>query len=171
MPVPLPADYVSYYARYVALVPEADILPVLVSEGASTAAFLAGIPPAAEQVRHPPYTWTIRQMVGHLTDTERVFAYRALWFARGGVGPLPGFDDALFVAQAPHARVPLAELADAYRHLRAANVHILGQLDATAWERRGVASDAEITVRALAYCLVGHERHHMGIVRRRLGGA
>ena len=171
MPVPLPTDYAAYYARYVALVPEADILPVLVSEAASTAAFLAGIPPGAEQVCHPPYTWTIRQVVGHLTDTERVFAYRALWFARAGVGPLPSFDDTLFAAQAPHARVPLAELTDEYRHLRAANVHLLGQLDAAVWERRGVASDAEITVRALAYCLVGHERHHMGIVRRRLGGA
>ncbi len=171
MPVPLPSDYAQYYAHYVALVPEADILPVLVSEGVKTAAFLAGIPEAAEQVCHPPYTWTIRQVVGHLADTERVFAYRALWFARGGAGPLPGFDDALFAAEAPHARVPLAELADECRHLRAANVQLLGQLDDAAWERRGVASDAAITVRALAYCLVGHERHHMGIVRRRLGAA
>jgi DinB superfamily len=169
VPVPPPTDYAPYYGRYVSLVPEADILPVLVSEAARTAEFLGRIPPAEEVVCHAPYTWTIRQVIGHLTDAERVFAYRALWFARGGAGPLPGFDDAQFATNAPHARVPLADQADEYRHLRAANVHLLGQLDEIAWERRGVASETEITVRALAYCLVGHERHHMTIVRKRLG--
>jgi DinB superfamily len=118
VPVPPPTDYAPYYGRYVSLVPEADILPVLVSEAARTAEFLGRIPPAEEVVCHAPYTWTIRQVIGHLTDAERVFAYRALWFARGGAGPLPGFDDAQFAANAPHARVPLADQADEYRHLR-----------------------------------------------------
>ena len=171
MPVPLPTEYAPFYAGYVALVPEADVLPVLRSEGAATAAFLAGIPSAEEQTTHAPYTWTIRQVVGHLIDGERVFAYRALWFARGEVGPLPGFDQGPFDAYSPHARIPLAELAAEYRDLRAANLRLFAHLDEAAWDRRGVASGAEVTVRALAYILVGHERHHMGILRRRWGKA
>lgn len=169
MPRPLPTEYAPYYETYVSRVPEEDILPALTSEIAATLAVLAGVSAEEELKLHPPYTWTFRQVVGHLLDAERVFAYRALWFARGETTPLPGFDEAAFTANAPHARVPLPELAAEFRDLRAANTRLFAQLDAAAWDRRGVASLGEVTVRALAYMIVGHERHHMTIVRTRLG--
>ena len=169
MPRPLPTEYAPYYEKYVARVPEVEILTALTAEGGATLAVLAGVSAEDELRRHPPYTWTIRQVVGHMLDTERVFAYRALWFARGETTPLPGFDEGRFSVNAPHARIPLPELAAEFRDLRAANTRLFAQLDADAWDRRGVASVGEVTVRALAYMLVGHERHHMAIVRGRLG--
>lgn len=170
MPLPSPTEYPTYYAKYITLVPEEDVVAVLKADAERTAAFLAAIPPADEFKRHPPYTWTIRQVLGHILDAERVFAYRALWFARGETAALPGFDEGPFAANAPHDRVPLPDLLDEYRHLRAASVHLFAQLDAAAWARKGVASIGEITVRALAYCVAGHERHHMTIARKRFGG-
>lgn len=169
MPRPLPTEYAPYYEKYVSRVPEGDILPVLTAEVAGTAAVLAGVSAEDELKLHPPYTWTLRQVLGHMLDTERVFAFRALWFARGEATPLPGFDESRFSVNAPHARLPLKELAAEFRDLRAVNVRLFAQLDPAAWDRRGVASNAEVTVRALAYMIVGHERHHMTIVRKRLG--
>jgi uncharacterized damage-inducible protein DinB len=169
MPRPLSADYAPYYEKYVSRVPEEDILPALTAEIAGTLTVLAGVSAEEELKLHAPYTWTIRQVVGHLLDAERVFAYRALWFARGETTPLPGFDEGPFSANAPHARVPLPELAAEFRDLRATTTRLFAQLDAAAWDRRGVASLGEVTVRALAYMIVGHERHHMTIVRKRLG--
>lgn len=169
MPRPLPTDYAPYYEKYVSRVPEEDVLPLFASEIAATLRVLAGVSAEDELKLHAPYTWTVRQVVGHLIDAERVFAYRALWFARGEVSPLPGFDEGPFTANAPHARVPLPELAAEYRDLRAANARFFAHLDPAAWDRRGVASLGDVTVRALAYMIVGHERHHMTIVRTRLG--
>lgn len=169
MPRPLTTEYGPYYEKYVSRVPEENVLPVLTSEIAATLKVLAGVSAEEELKLHAPYTWTIRQVVGHLIDGERVFAYRALWIARGETTPLPGFDEGPFDAHAPHARIPLPELAAEFRDLRAANSRFFANLDADAWDRRGVASNAEVTVRALAYMIVGHERHHMTIVRKRLG--
>lgn len=169
MPVPLSTDYAPYYSKYISRVPEPAILPVLRSEFAFTAAFLSAIPPASELILHAPYTWTVRQVVGHMLDTERVFAYRALWFARGETTSLPGFEEGPFSTNAPHSWISLPELVDEFRHLRESTCRLFEQLDEAAWERRGVASLGEITVRALAYCVVGHERHHMGILRSRFG--
>lgn len=171
MPTPSPADYAAFYANYVSLVPEGDVLAALALEQARTTDFLTRIPAAEERIHHPPYTWTIRQVIGHVLDTERVFALRALWFARGGTAELPGFDEELFAANSPHGHIPLPDLVAEYNHIRSATRHLFTQLDEVAWERRGIASGAAITVRALAYCVVGHERHHLNILRKRWGGA
>jgi hypothetical protein len=171
MPRPATIDYAPYYETYVSKVPEADVLPVLRSEIENTLAFLRGVPAAEETRLHAPYTWTFRQVLGHLIDAERIFAYRAVRFARGDTTPLPGFDEGPYVFVGEFDRLPLAEWAAEFEAVRRTTVMLFEHLPASAWERRGVASDAEMSVRALAYCIAGHERHHVGILRKRLGMA
>jgi hypothetical protein len=156
------------FGNYVALAPEENLVAALAAEGERTAAFLAGVPAADELRLHPPYAWTFRQVVGHLADAERVFGYRALRFARGDATPLPGFDENLYVANADFDRVPLTDLAAEFAALRASHVRMFNALPALAWERGGVAAGAALTVRLLARAILGHERHHLAILRRRL---
>jgi hypothetical protein len=170
MPRPDSTEYAPFYAGYVSKVPEADVLPVLRAEMAHTAAFLRGVPPADETKLHPPYTWTFRQVLGHLIDGERIFAYRAVRFARGDTTPLPGFDENPYVTAGEFDRLPLAELAAEFEAVRRSTLYLFEHLPAAAWDRRGVASVGEVSVRGLAYIIAGHERHHVGILRKRLGG-
>jgi hypothetical protein len=168
---PESTEHAPYYAKYIAHVPEHDIVAAMKSSAASTFAFLAGIPESEANVVHQPYTWTIKQVVGHLSDCERVFGYRALRFARGDSTPLPGFDENTYAAAAQHNNVPLASLVSELEHLRRSHIAFFEQLPEEAWLRRGTANNAEVSVRALAYILVGHERHHAGILRERLSKA
>ena len=171
MPRPLSSEYGPYFETYVGKVPEADILPLLRTEFASTLAFLSGISEADSTLRHAPYTWSARQVVGHLVDGERIFAYRALRFARGDSTPLPGFDENAYVAAAGFDDRTLNDLVAEFATVRSASVSLFESLgnDPAAWDRRGVANNAELSVRALAYIIVGHERHHISILRKRFG--
>ncbi len=159
----------SPFGNYVALAPEDDLAAALAAEGDRTAAFLASVPAADELRLHPPYSWTFRQVVGHVVDAERVFGYRALRFARGDATPLPGFDENPYVINGDFNRIPLAELAAEFAALRASHVRMFRAFPATAWEGGGVAAGAAMTVRLLARAILGHERHHLAILRRRLG--
>jgi hypothetical protein len=169
MPRPAPTEYAAYYDRYISLVPEADVLPVLRAEMANTTAFLRCVPAADETKLHAPYTWTFRQVIGHLIDGERIFAYRAVRFARGDTTPLPGFDENPYVTAGEFDRIPLAELAAEFEAVRRSTLYLFEHLPASAWDRRGVASVGEVSVRGLAYIIAGHERHHVGILQKRLG--
>jgi hypothetical protein len=168
---PEATEYAPYYGKYMQLVPEADILEALRSEIARSVAFLREIPEGEAGRCHPPYTWTIRQVIGHLIDAERIFGYRALRFARGDATPLPGFDENVYGVTGEFDRLPIADLAAEYEAVRRSHVLLFGHLPEAAWTRRGVANEAEFSVRALAWILVGHERHHLTIVRRRLAPA
>jgi hypothetical protein len=165
---PEATEYNPYYAKYTQLVPEDDLLGAMRSEITRTIAFLRQVPESEAGRLHAPYTWTIRQVVGHLIDCERVFGYRALRFARGDATPLPGFDENPYAVAGEFDRLHLADLADEYEAVRRSHVLLFSHLPEAAWLRRGVANNSEITVRALAWILVGHERHHMAIVRQRL---
>jgi hypothetical protein len=153
----------------VGLVGEEEILGPLVEQRGEVADLLGAIDEAGSLVRHAPYTWSTRQVVGHLIDAERVFAYRALRFARGDETPLPAFDEMAYMDQAGFDRIALARLADEFDAVRRGTIHLFENLDDAAWSRMGVASDAPVTVRALAYIIVGHVRHHAGILTRRFG--
>ena len=168
---PESTEHAPYYGKYIELVPEHDVIDAMKSDAAKTFAFLAGIPEAAACVLHPPYTWSIKQVVGHLSDCERVFGYRALRFARGDSTPLHGFDENMYAQAAEHNKVPLVSLVSELENLRRSHIALFEQLPEEAWLRRGTANNAEVSVRALAYILVGHERHHAGIVRKRLSTA
>jgi len=162
------SEYAPQYANYISLVPENDILKAMSDGLADTLAFLAQVSETESRLRHPPYTWTIKQVVGHLNDCERIFGYRALRFARGDSTPLPGFDENVYAKAAVFERVPLTELVREFDALRRSHIILFNNLADVDWARRGIASEADMTVRALAFAIVGHERHHMAILRRRL---
>jgi hypothetical protein len=168
MPRPESTEYAPCYEKYIALVPENDILDVIRRSPGTDLGLLAGVPDCEASVYHPPYTWTIKQVVGHLTDSERVFGYRALRFARGDQAPLPGFDENAYASAIRLDDIPLGELIAELADLRRSHLAFFKHLSEEAWHRRGIANSAEVSVRALAYILVGHERHHASIIHKRL---
>jgi uncharacterized damage-inducible protein DinB len=127
------------------------------------------VPDRESGVLHPPYTWTLKQVVNHISDGERVFAYRALCIARGDTTPLPGFDENEYAKTSEVERLTLADLADEFETVRAATVSLLQSLPDEAWSRTGTANKNPISVRALAWIMVGHARHHLAIMKRRAG--
>ena len=171
MPRPSPAEYAPYYGQYVELAPEDDVLAALQTQLDDLLALLRPVPEDQGNVRHPPYTWSVKEVVGHMTDTERVFGYRALRFARGDATPLPGFDENAYARAADSDRRPLADLVSEFDALRRSHLGLFGGLPEAAWLRSGEANGNAVTVRALAYIIVGHARHHTTILRRRLSGA
>jgi catechol 2,3-dioxygenase-like lactoylglutathione lyase family enzyme len=165
---PGPTEHAPYYSQYIALVPEEDIIAAMRSELDRTVTLLSGVAASDASVCHAPYTWTINQVVGHLIDTERIFGYRALRFARGDATPLPGFDETSYAQSAASDQRPLDDLAAEFEAVRNSHLHLFGGLPANAWKERGTANGVEISVLALAFIIVGHERHHAAIVRQRL---
>ena len=130
-------------------------------------AFLRGISEEKSQHRYAPEKWSIRQVLSHLNDTERIMAYRALWFARGFDSPLPSFDQNVAVAAARADEIPWATHIEEFQAIRSATLHFFHNLRREAWMRSGVASGNPFTVRALAYIIAGHAAHHIAIVRER----
>jgi hypothetical protein len=120
--------------------------------------------------KHAPYTWTIKQVVGHITDCERVFAHRALWIARNNTTPLSGFDETEFMAAANFDRQPIPELVEEFEHVRKSHLLLFKHLTPEAWLRRGTVCEHAATVRAFAWAIAGHAKHHLDILHKRLGG-
>jgi hypothetical protein len=162
---PDPSEYAPYYGKYVNLVPETDVLAAMETQLDATLGFLRSQPPPAGAKRYAPGKWTVCEVVGHMIDTERVFAQRALWFARNAPGALPGMEQDDWNASANYAAVNLHDLAAEFEHARRSNILFFRHLADAAWSRRGTASNVEFTVRALAFMLVGHERHHLESLR------
>jgi hypothetical protein len=165
---PASTEYAAYYGKYIDLVPETDVVAALAAQLDEVFPFLRAVPEAQGNVRHAPYTWSVKEVVGHLTDCERVFGYRALRFARGDATPLPGFDENAYAPAAESDRVPLADLVAEFEALRRSHVWMFRNLPDAAWPRAGEANGNRVTVRAAAYILVGHARHHTAILRKRL---
>jgi DinB superfamily len=162
------SEYAPFYATYIARVTE-EPLVALQRQGAATAAALRRIPESSAGHRYAEGKWTVRDIAGHLADTERIMGYRALRIARGDGTPLPGFDEQAYAALAGADTRRWADLIDDLATVRAASVALFRGLDAAAWQRRGVANGATISVRALAHIIVGHERHHLDILQSRYG--
>lgn len=164
---PQPGDYAAFYQPYMDLVPEADVLPALESQLDEVMAFLAALPESLGGHRYAEGKWSVREVVGHLSDAERVFAYRALRFSRSDRTDLPGFDEDHFVAHSAYDGRTLADLREEFRHLRLANLALFrGMTEAMAAES-GTANGHPISVRALAAAMVGHVRHHLGVLQQR----
>jgi uncharacterized damage-inducible protein DinB len=164
---PHPGEYAAHYATYVDQVPDRPVLELLRQEPARLEAILAGLSPSDEQFAYEAGKWTIREVLGHVVDSERVFSFRALHMARGDSTALPGMDQNIWAAAANAGRRPLASLLAEFRALRAANVELFSSLGEEALERRGVASDCEFSVRALVYIIAGHQLHHTRILGER----
>jgi len=160
---PSPTDHPEYYGRYISQVPQGNILDTLQQGHDATLALLSGASARAD-FHYAPGKWSLKEVVGHLTDTERIFSYRTLRFARNDKTPLPGFEQDDYMPYANFAQRELSDLAREFDHVRQATLFLLRNLDAAAWERRGTASGGEFTVRAMAYIIAGHEIHHRTII-------
>jgi hypothetical protein len=164
---PDPTEYLPYYGKYIALVPEGAIVETLMKQVSETTTMLRGLSEAQGAHRYAPEKWTVKEVVGHMIDTERVFAYRALVFARNDKSELPSMDQNPYVQFGNFTNCKLRDLADEFECVRHSTVYLLRHLGDEAWTRRGVASGAEVSVRALAYIIAGHELHHAKILREK----
>jgi hypothetical protein len=164
-------EYAPFYAGYIAQVPESDVLAVLEAQ-------LADVPRAAtafagerESFRYAPGKWSVRQLFGHLTDSERIFGYRMLRIARRDSTPLPGYDENEFVDHADFERVPLERLVEEWTLLRLSNLALARRFDDATLRQLGNANGNPISVRALLTILAGHPRHHLKVLAERYGAA
>ena len=164
---PEPGEYAPFYHRYISLVAGSDILMTLDAQRRQTMLLLSGRDQSDGDFRYAPDKWTAKEVMGHVCDTERIFAYRALRIARGDPTPIEGFEQDDYVRNGPFARAPLAEIIEDYIAVRRATITLLRNLDEAAWARRGVANRNEVSVRALAYIIAGHEFHHRRILEEK----
>ncbi len=166
---PEAGEYAPFYASYVQRVPEGNLLEHLERQGRKTAALVRALPPEAAHHRYAPEKWSVVEVLGHMADAERVFAYRALRIARGDATPLAGFDEKAYVPAAGFDRRALAEVLEEFEAARRSTLALLRGFDVVAWERRGLANANPVSVRALAHIVAGHELHHLEILRTRYG--
>ncbi len=165
---PAPDEFAPYYGRYIDLVKD-DVLRALRENGDETRRLLAPLSDTKADFRYAPGKWSVKEVIGHLTDGERVFAYRALRFARNDETPLPGFDENHFVEESRFSKRTLPSLLDEFRAVRAASIALFENLDEAAWNRAGTANDVRMSVRAIAFTIAGHELHHRNILVERYG--
>jgi len=168
---PARSEYAEFYAGYVGAVPDGDIVATLEREGARAVATLRALPPGRADFAYAPEKWTIREVVAHVSDAERVFAYRALRFGRADPTPLASFDQDLWLPHAHAAERSWPGLIDELAVVRAASLALFRSFAPVDWERTGVASGASVSVRALAWILAGHEIHHRRVLAERYGVA
>ena len=166
---PAPDEVPAHYVGYIERVPESDPVSVCASQIEETTTLLRGLSEKDAMYRYERGKWSIKEVVGHLADTERIMAYRALRIARGDVTPLPSFDENAYVPVGKFDSRSLLDLTGELRTVRAATLALFRTLDAEAWQRRGIASGKPISVRALGFIIPGHERHHLHVLRTRYG--
>jgi uncharacterized damage-inducible protein DinB len=164
---PEKSEYAPYYEGYISRVPDGDIVAALGKQLEETLALIRGIPEARGDYRYAEGKWSIKELLGHVIDGERVFAYRALRFGRGDTTPLSGFEQDDFVKGADFSKRTLEDLAKEYEYVRRATISLFASLEDHAWERRGTANNNDVSVRAIAFIIAGHERHHAEILRTR----
>ena len=166
---PAKSEHVDYFSRYIDLVPDGDVLETLATQIDETQALLASVPAERENYSYAPGKWSIREVVGHLIDTERVFMLRALWFARAGGGELPSMEQDEWADASNAGERPLAELREEWVRLRADTLALLRGFPDEAWSRVGVASGKPMSVRACAWNIAGHELWHRRGLQRDYG--
>jgi hypothetical protein len=168
---PQPGEYAPYYDRYISLIvqqaPGDGILEALDQQRRQTMMLLCGRDDEDGDFRYAPGKWSAKEVLGHVCDTERVFAYRALRISRADATPLEGFEQDDYVRNGPFAQRPLSDLVEDFIAVRRSTLSLLRNLDEAAWMRRGIANKNEVTVRALAYIIAGHELHHRRILEER----
>ena len=167
MTQPSPAEYAPFYQTYINHVDTKAINDTLADQLQTTIAFFQAIPDEQAGFRYAPGKWSVREVIGHLSDTERVMTYRALHVARGDQKPLPGFDENQYVAEADFDERSLASLIEEWETVRKASINFFKHIKPPGDERRGVANGHPVSVRALAYIIVGHTTHHRSILEER----
>jgi uncharacterized damage-inducible protein DinB len=166
---PAENEYDPAYHRYVSLVPEGNFLDLLGIQTHETREFFEKLSEEQAHYRYAPDKWSIKEVLGHIVDSERVFAYRALCIARGEQQSLPGFDQDQYASLANYNSIPVSKIVQHYTALRVSTFLLLEQLTAEACSRMGISNQKPISVRALAYIIAGHERHHMNVITEKYG--
>src|SRR6202140_965690 len=164
---PAPEEYAPFYETYISKIKGNDIVGILDAQRLQMAQLFAARSERDGNFRYAPDKWTVKEVLGHVSDTERIFAYRALRIARGDQTPLSGFEQDDYVRSGNFSERTLADLADEFGYVRSASVALFRSLKKDAWARRGVANEKEVTVRALAFIVAGHELHHRLILEER----
>jgi uncharacterized damage-inducible protein DinB len=164
---PETGEYAPFYEKYISQIAGNDILTTLYEQRRQMLLLLSGRSESDGEIRYAPDKWSVKEVLGHICDAERVFAYRALRIARNDGTPLAGFDENEYVKNAPFARQPLADLIEDFIAVRRATISLLRGFDQEAWTRKGVASNNPVSVRALAYIIAGHELHHRRILEEK----
>ena len=164
---PQTTEAADYYFKYIDLITSDEIVPALQSQMGEMLQFLSGISEEQSLHSYAPGKWTIRELLNHVNDGERVFSARAFWFARGFTDALPSFEQDIAVQMAQANNTSWAELVDEFKNVRLATISFFKSLPEEGWERTGVASDNPVSVRALAYIMAGHVAHHMGVLREK----
>ncbi|HEY3038955.1 MAG TPA: DinB family protein [Pyrinomonadaceae bacterium] len=164
---PQPNEAASYYFTYIDRVLDDDIVDILARQLEETVDFLSQISEEKSLHRYAPDKWSMRELLAHMNDTERVFVFRAMWFARSFQDPLPSFDQEISFKAAESDKVSWASHVDEFRAIRSATIRFFQNLPADAWLRTGIASDNLFSVRAIAYIVAGHVSHHLAILRER----
>jgi hypothetical protein len=161
-------EYAPHFQGYIDRASSADdILAALTEQVEELQALVGGLDEAKAGHRYAEGKWSIREVIGHVTDGERVFAYRAMCIARGETQSLPGFDENTYAANSEADSRTMADLLGEFGELRASNLRMFRAFSAESWTRRGLANEKQITPRAVAYVMLGHLRHHMAILRER----
>lgn len=164
---PLPDECAPFYHGYLAKVPDGDLPTILRQTGEDFVAALANVDAERGDFAYAPGKWSIKRVVQHVTDGERLFAYRALCIARGDTQPLPGFDEDAYALLDGSEQRPLAAIVAEFAAVRAATLALFAGLPEPAWTRRGIANGNPVSVRALAWMSAGHALHHAGVLRER----
>jgi len=169
IPRPAPSEYAPHYAGYVNRVSEGEVLDQLARQIEETRALLRDLPPSRAVHRYATGKWSVAEVVGHIADAERIFAYRALRIARGDATPLAPFDENAYTPAGSFDRRTLTDLVDELTAVRQATLALFRGMPGEAFERTGIASGRTVSVRALAFIIAGHELHHVAILRERYG--
>lgn len=164
---PAPTEHAPEFSKYVTLVAEGDIIQTLEQQIENSLSLLQTIPSDKGNFRYAPDKWSVKELLGHLIDSERIFSFRALHFARNDQTPLPGYEQNDYVREADFDRRNLTDMAEEFATVRRATIQLFRPLNETEWLRHGKANEIGVTVRALAYIIAGHELHHMGVLRSR----
>jgi len=158
-------EYAPHYGKYISLIPEGDLIKMLSEQLNNTLAILRNISEAQSLTRYEPGKWSIKEVIGHLTDTERIMSYRALRIARADETPIPGFEQDDYVRAANFDTRPFIEIVNEFQAVRQATLALFRGFDEAALARRGTASNLAISAHALTHIVAGHERHHMNVLQ------
>jgi len=164
---PQPDEYASFFEKYVSLIQSDDIVGTLDAQRVQMVQLLGARGEREGNFRYAPDKWSVKEVIGHMSDSERIFSYRALRIARGDETPLPGFEQDDYIVTGGFGDRTLADLAAEFFAVRMATLMLVQSFTEDAWSRRGTASDHPVTVRAMAYVIAGHEMHHRKILDER----
>jgi hypothetical protein len=164
---PAPGEYPAYYGTYIDLVPEGSLNNRLSNQLEDTVALLSGLTETQESFQYAPGKWTVKEVLGHITDTERIMSYRLLRMSRGDKTPLAGYDDEHYVKEATFNTRPMSDLLQEFAAVRHSTIALLSGLPEGVWNRKGIANADEVSVNAIAFIIAGHELHHVKLIKEK----